>query len=299
MPWFKVDDQLPMNPKVIGLPLEALGLWTICGAWSAAQLTDGFVPDRVVSAMLGSHLSATLSTTLSGTLSSAAKQDAKRPLDDPVQSLLDAGLWMQVEGGYQYHDWGEFQPTKAAVEAPRKRMADIGRRGGKARTTRGDKQDAKQSAKRPAKQDGKRTAKQNANSAAKPRTRTHIEDSTVVESGQLALVTGRTAPAVAGASQHGTRLPDDWSPARTDTNLAAEAGRDAAWLTDQLDRFRDYWAGVPGQRGRKRDWDATWRNWIRRSADTSGSARPGAGLTDDQWARALKRAQARDAQETA
>lgn len=294
--WFKVDDQLPMNPKVIGLPLEALGLWTICGAWSAAQLTDGFVPDRVVSAMLGSHASGTLSASLSRTLSSAAKQDAKRSLGDPVQSLLDAGLWVQAKGGYQYHDWGEFQPTRAAVEATRKRMADIGRRGGKARSTTADKQDAK----RTAKQDGKRAAKQNANSAAKPRTRTrtHIEDSTIVESGQLALVTDHTAPAKAGASQHGTRLPDNWVPARSDTNLATEERHSPEWLTDQLDRFRDYWAGVAGQRGRKVDWDATWRNWIRRSAETTG-ARSGAGLSDNEWEQALRRAQTRDAQETA
>lgn len=26
---------------------------------------------------------------------------------------------------------------------------------------------------------------------------------------------------------------------------------------------RDYWIAQPGQRGVKRDWDATWRNWVR------------------------------------
>lgn len=28
-------------------------------------------------------------------------------------------------------------------------------------------------------------------------------------------------------------------------------------------KFRDYWLGVPGQRGRKADWPATWRNFVR------------------------------------
>lgn len=28
-------------------------------------------------------------------------------------------------------------------------------------------------------------------------------------------------------------------------------------------KFRDYWAGVPGARGRKLDWPATWRNFVR------------------------------------
>jgi len=30
-----------------------------------------------------------------------------------------------------------------------------------------------------------------------------------------------------------------------------------------FDRCRDYWIAQPGQRGVKRDWDATWRNWVR------------------------------------
>ena len=30
------------------------------------------------------------------------------------------------------------------------------------------------------------------------------------------------------------------------------------------DEFRDYWIAVPGQKGMKADWPATWRNWCRR-----------------------------------
>lgn len=29
------------------------------------------------------------------------------------------------------------------------------------------------------------------------------------------------------------------------------------------DRFRDYWVAKPGKDGRKADWFATWRNWVR------------------------------------
>jgi hypothetical protein len=28
--------------------------------------------------------------------------------------------------------------------------------------------------------------------------------------------------------------------------------------------FMDYWVAVAGQKGTKLDWDATWRNWMRR-----------------------------------
>lgn len=30
-----------------------------------------------------------------------------------------------------------------------------------------------------------------------------------------------------------------------------------------FDSFRDYWLAIPGRRGCKLDWTATWRNWIR------------------------------------
>lgn len=88
----------------------------------------------------------------------------------------------------------------------------------------------------------------------------------------LALVVDTTASADAPATptpktRRGSRLPDAWTPARSDANLNAEQAFDAQWLTDQLDRFRDYWAGVTGAKGTKLDWDATWRNWIRRSGD--------------------------------
>lgn len=31
-----------------------------------------------------------------------------------------------------------------------------------------------------------------------------------------------------------------------------------------FDSFKDYWIAQPGQKGVKTDWDATWRNWVRR-----------------------------------
>jgi len=53
-------------------------------------------------------------------------------------------------------------------------------------------------------------------------------------------------------SSRGTRLPQDWKPKEED-------GFDEV----ELAKFRDYWIAVSGQKGVKRDWDATWRNWLR------------------------------------
>jgi hypothetical protein len=38
----------------------------------------------------------------------------------------------------------------------------------------------------------------------------------------------------------------------------------------------DHWRAQPGTRGRKSDWDATWRNWMRRAYE-DGAGRQGFG----------------------
>lgn len=93
---------------------------------------------------------------------------------------------------------------------------------------------------------------------------------------ELVTVAADAAPATASAtsveakkpsprarSSRGTRLPDGWQP---DPALAdwTRANAPAAATSLEVDRFRDYWTAQPGAKGRKTDWDATWRNWARR-----------------------------------
>ena len=52
------------------------------------------------------------------------------------------------------------------------------------------------------------------------------------------------------------KLPDDWK-------TWAEAERPDLSAEDTADAFRDYWIAKPGKDGRKADWQATWRNWVR------------------------------------
>jgi hypothetical protein len=82
------------------------------------------------------------------------------------------------------------------------------------------------------------------------------------------------------------RLPDDWQPKDDDIRVMSEHFPEID-LKLETHAFRDYWRAVPGAKGRKSDWDATWRNWIRNSFKRSkGKAKP---TTDwealDRWAR--------------
>jgi hypothetical protein len=61
-----------------------------------------------------------------------------------------------------------------------------------------------------------------------------------------------------------SRLPDDWQPKENDILLMKEHFPSID-LKLETHAFRDYWSAVAGARGKKADWDATWRNWIRNS----------------------------------
>lgn len=60
-----------------------------------------------------------------------------------------------------------------------------------------------------------------------------------------------------------TRLPADWVPSETDIQFCQQVRPDLNVLF-VADGFKDYWIAVAGAKGRKLDWAATWRNWIRR-----------------------------------
>lgn len=108
MPWFRIDDTFALHRKVVTAGNAAIGLWARAGAWSAQQLSDGFIPLDVV---------ATLGT----------RQQAER--------LVTAGLWVHADGGYRFHEWAERQPSRASVEKKRAEWRDRQR---KAREGKGD-----------------------------------------------------------------------------------------------------------------------------------------------------------------
>lgn len=64
-----------------------------------------------------------------------------------------------------------------------------------------------------------------------------------------------------------TALPDDWEPDAKTWALADELGFTAQEVWDQLDRMRDWAKNAGGGKGRKSDWNAAFRNWIKRAAD--------------------------------
>ena len=67
-----------------------------------------------------------------------------------------------------------------------------------------------------------------------------------------------------------TRLPVDWRPEGELRDWTLEAIRKAGSSVSaghELEKFRDHWKASPGAKGRKADWPATWRNWIRKAIE--------------------------------
>ncbi len=62
----------------------------------------------------------------------------------------------------------------------------------------------------------------------------------------------------------GSRLSPEWFLPRDLGEWALSEGMTRDEIRSEADKFRDYWIGVPGARGRKSDWPATWRNWVRK-----------------------------------
>lgn len=97
MPWIKVDDGFDEHPKFLSLPPEATAVWFHCLAYCNRNLTDGFIPEAKAA------------------LETFRCLQHRKDAPNPVEALITAGLWERTEGGYQFHDYLKYQPSRAQV----------------------------------------------------------------------------------------------------------------------------------------------------------------------------------------
>jgi hypothetical protein len=86
-PWAKLDDGFTWNGKVVEAGNEAAGVYVRALAHCAAQLTDGFVAQKIARS-----------------ISEGRKQ--------PIAALVEAELWVEVDGGYQIPDFLDYNPSR-------------------------------------------------------------------------------------------------------------------------------------------------------------------------------------------
>lgn len=113
MSWAKIDDGIGDNPKTLRVWAEdpaAFALDIRAIAYCAKHLTDGFVPAEIIALWF-------------------AGKEADR--DRLVGILLNAQRWEIVPGGFEIHDYLDYNPTKEKVLETRKKRAGAGTTGGK------------------------------------------------------------------------------------------------------------------------------------------------------------------------
>lgn len=104
--WAKLDDELIDHDKLfvagkhIGAngPAIALGLYAVALMWSNKHLTDGFLPRTTI--------------------------ESFRHVEKPTRvatALVRAHLFKRVRGGFQIHDFGEYNLSAKSIKEKRKR----------------------------------------------------------------------------------------------------------------------------------------------------------------------------------
>nr|WP_241670751.1 hypothetical protein [Streptomyces lavendulae] len=101
MPWVKLDDRFPSHRKVALVSDRAFRLHVSAICWCAENLTDGRITDRE--------------------LALVAKI---RGIKATAKALEDAGLWDRVDGGWEIHDYLDYNPSREQVLAERKKNAE-------------------------------------------------------------------------------------------------------------------------------------------------------------------------------
>lgn len=146
MPWVKIDDHFNEHPKMAAVGPVGWGIWLAGLAYCNRNLTDGFIPRSIASA-LGGDWSIQVPETRDGVDGFTTWDIARTQMmgDDNlfgggenmetewiIDRLIQEGLWIETHGGYLVHDYEEYQPTKAEVIAQRRAKQAAGQAGGRA-----------------------------------------------------------------------------------------------------------------------------------------------------------------------
>lgn len=232
--WFKVDDSFFSNPKTAMLSDGATALWLRSGSWSAQQLTDGFIPARMVPMFRGS--------------------------DDSVRELCEVGLWERDDerDGYRFHDWSDYQPDGEEVDALRRKRSEAGKRGADRRWSRKTVDENGKNGKT----DGKCHGKPMANAW-------QTDGKSMANSCPVPVPVPDKKEKEEYSSSFSKESVKDFGESRecgeTDKTLAVEYPNldlESAWLAF-ADRHQDETRTV-------NDWTRLWKGWCQRRANMSG-----------------------------
>lgn len=110
--WVKIDDGFATHPKILKAGITALGIQVRAICYSSQNQTDGYLPIEALPIIL-------LGVGVEGT--------------DWSEHMVSNGLWDRVEGGYEVHDYLEWNVSKKERAAWKKKLSRSGKKGMKSR----------------------------------------------------------------------------------------------------------------------------------------------------------------------
>lgn len=113
MPWVNMDDGYPEHPKVDALSDAAFRLHTAGICYCNRHLTDGYIEAGRVSRLV------------------------PRFKKSALVELMHSKLWLPADGGYDVHDFLDWNPSRKQIEDRRERIrvarSEAGKKGAAAR----------------------------------------------------------------------------------------------------------------------------------------------------------------------
>ncbi len=225
-----IDVNIITHERAVAAGPEAFGLWCWGMCWSQIHETDGRLPEVNVLHALGGQ---------------------RRVLRRLAVRLVSVGLWIASEdGSFQVRNYTKKNQTADEITRRRseKKSANAGRQQAwRERRAAGVTPEVTRYVTADVTPRNAPTTITNTNKPPTPSDQ--IRDHST---------------AVAVPTSRGTRLPAGWTPS-AEAQAWAKAQGVADPLGGLLDDFRDYWSALPGAKGVKLDWDATFRNRVRQT----------------------------------
>lgn len=137
MTWVKITDDYANHPKIAAAGPHAIALWLAGLAYCNRNLTDGYIPLAAAETLI--HWRYADDDGRIWTLGiHSGHQGIDITCESAINRLVDVGLWEVAPGGYQVHDYADYQPLKAQIIELREHRSRAGRKG--ANTTNAKRQ---------------------------------------------------------------------------------------------------------------------------------------------------------------
>lgn len=117
MSWLKIDDNFPDSAKVDGLSDAAARLWVMAACWCRKPEhlhLKGFIPEAALPTICKRRWS-----------TEQVRELVRELVDATVGGLHKFGLWEPVEGGWKFHDWGQYQPDDRLTASELARLGGL------------------------------------------------------------------------------------------------------------------------------------------------------------------------------